>query len=181
MIKEINNNNSLIRIYIPSLPENPLRTYNTDSPRSERKLSAANSAPLRGENAPAPRRAADFTGKERQSYLKKHLWWERMKELRHDRTCQGAFEKSFLSLDALADIDPDKNALLVDRSLAPDLAVQLKLDAAYFREKLRREHIRLYWVFDAVFKGLSWRDLGIPKRTWWNRIEKIENILARDA
>ena len=63
MIKEINNNNSLIRIYIPSLPENPLRAYNTDSPRSERKLSAANSATLRGEDAPAPRRAADFTGK----------------------------------------------------------------------------------------------------------------------
>lgn len=118
-------------------------------------------------------------------------------EARHEQTCQRRFENSFVNYDAFTQLDDDDSehcrvvyaeaGLLAsvgrkDITLnSPARRAQLNIDFEYFEEKLKRIDTSLFLVFRAVFYGFSWQDLGMPKRTWWNRIEKIEKILTQDT
>lgn len=118
-------------------------------------------------------------------------------EARHEQTRQRRFENSFVNYDAFTQLDDDDSehcrvvyaeaGLLAsvgrkDITLnSPARRAQLDLDFEYFEEKLKRIDTSLFLVFRAVFYGFSWQDLGMPKRTWWNRIEKIEKILTQDT
>ena len=115
-------------------------------------------------------------------------------EAQHDKTRQRKFELSFLSIQAMDEIDPDKNLaasatnddLLAigrrDFSLrSPADQVQFNLDFEYYEELLGRIDTWLLIVFRAVFYGFSWKDLGIPQTNWLRWLKKVENILAREA
>ena len=115
-------------------------------------------------------------------------------EVKHDKTRQRKFELSFLSIQAMDEIDPDKNLaasatnddLLAigrrDFSLrSPADQVQFNLDFEYYEELLGRIDTWLLIVFRAVFYGFSWKDLGIPQTNWLRWLKKVENILAREA
>ena len=118
-------------------------------------------------------------------------------EARHEQTRQRRFENSFVNYDAFTQLDDDDSehcrVVYAEAKLlasvgrkditlnSPARRAQLDLDFEYFEEKLKRIDTSLFLVFRAVFYGFSWQDLGMPKRTWWNRIEKIEKILTQDT
>ena len=130
------------------------------------------------------------------NYLKKAECNRMIDEARHEKTRQRQFENSFVHYDAFTQLDDDDSehcrVVYADANLlesigrrdithnSPARRAQLNIDFEYFEAKLKRTDSTLLCVFRAVFYGYSWRDLGMPKRTWWNRIEKIERILAQD-
>ena len=125
----------------------------------------------------------NYTKEQESHLLKRAEKYRTIDEIRKMNTLQGKFEHSFQHYDAFSDIDPDQNKFLQTPSLAlsPAQATQLKLDFLYFAHLFRRTNHTLYRVFIGVFYGYTWRALGMPKRSWWNYFEKIENILAREG
>ena len=135
-----------------------------------------------------------MTIKNPQAYLKRAEHNRKVDEIRHDKTKQRQFERDFLSIQAMEEIEDEKNVIASatndalenigrrDFSLrSPAEQAQFNIDFEYYEEKLGRIDTWLLIVFRAVFYGFSWQDIGLPKQTWWNYIEKIENILGREA
>ena len=125
------------------------------------------------------------------AYLRRAEHNRKVDEIRHDKTRQRQFERSFISIQAMDEIDPDKNAAASatnddlfaigrrDFSLrSPADITQFNLDFEYYDAMIKYHYPEFYSVFNAVFYGLSWQELGIPKRTFNWQLKKLENILA---
>lgn len=126
-----------------------------------------------------------------QAYLKRAKRNRQIDEARHEKTRQRQFELGFLSLQELNELYTDKNAhtsatndnLLAigrrDFSLhSPSEITSFNLDFEYYENLLSKTDISLLTVFRAIFSGLSWQDLGMPKRTFNWQLKKLENFLA---
>ena len=135
-----------------------------------------------------------MTIKNPQAYLKRAEHNRIANEVKHDQSRQRKFERGFLSIQAMEEIEDDKNVIASasndalenigrrDFSLrSPAEQAQCNIDFEYYEDLLGRIDTWLLIVFRAVFYGFSWQDIGLPKQTWWNYIEKIENILGREA
>ena len=110
-------------------------------------------------------------------------------EIRKANTSQGKFEQSFKHYDwhddfeesQVGSVDNNALALMGRRDFAlksPADIVQYRLDFAYGTGLLARKRPALLAVLLAALAGISWRDLGIPKRTFNHQLKKLENFLA---
>ena len=128
------------------------------------------------------------------AYLRRAEHNRKVDEIRHDKTRQRQFERSFISIQAMDEIDPDKNAAASatnddlfaigrrDFSLrSPADQVQFNLDFEYYEELLRRTDKLLLAVFQAAFYGFSYRDIGMKKDSWRRKLQQIEKILRQEA
>ena len=61
---------------------------------------------------------------------------------------------------------------------SPADITQFNLDFEYYDAMIKYHYPEFYSVFNAAFYGLSWQELGIPKRTFNWKLKKLENILA---
>lgn len=126
------------------------------------------------------------------AYLRRAEHNRQVDEVRHDKTKQRQFELAFAHYDweedfeqhRIFEVDNSGLALMGRRDFSlrsPSEQAQFNLDFEYYEELLARTGSWLLIVFRAVFYGFSWQDIDLPKRSWWNYFEKIENILAREA
>ena len=126
------------------------------------------------------------------AYLRQAEHNRKVNEIRHDQTRQRRFERAFLSCDWDEDFDQHRifkednasSSLLGKRdfsTLSPAAITSFNLDFEYFEQLLARTDTSLLAIFRAVFSGLSWQDLGIPKRTFNWKLKKLENFLAHLA
>lgn len=135
-----------------------------------------------------------MTIKNPQAYLKRAEHNRKVDEIRHDKTKQRQFERDFLSIQAMEEIEDDKNVIASasndalenigrrDFSLrSPAEQAQFNIDFEYYEDLLGRIDTWLLIVFRAVFYGFSWQDLGIAQTNWLRWLKKIENILASKA
>jgi hypothetical protein len=132
-----------------------------------------------------------YTKKQEQNLFRRAERFRTIDEIRKANTRQGKFERAFLHYDWANDDFEQNHIFEVDNSSlalmgrqdfslrSPSDIVQFKLDFEYYYNLLKRTNRKLHFVFRAVCCGFSWQDVGLPKRSWWNYFEKIENILAR--
>ena len=99
---------------------------------------------------------------------------ERDRDRAHRHTAQGAFEFSFGSLDAFTARfeDPDKIAAFSDGGRGEKAITGLSREDV-IAQALARIPPRDRAFVRAVLSGHDWRDMGLPKRTFNWRIEKI--------
>ena len=134
----------------------------------------------------------NYTKSQEAHLLRRAEKYRTIDEIRRANTKQGKFERSYLHYDwhddfeasHIDNVDNDSLSLAGRRDFSlrsPAEQAQFNIDFEYYEEKLGRIDTWLLIVFRAVFYGYSWQDIGLPKRTWWNYFEKIENILAREG
>lgn len=168
-------------------------------PSAERTPTPLRSAlPLSAEPTPYPPQTStptlrkennmNYTKSQEAHLLRRAEKYRTIDEIRKMNTKQGKFERSYLHYDWHDDFEESRcdsvsnDALPLvgrrDMSLkSPADIVQLAHDFDYFEDLLKRTNPKLHQVFQAVFYGDDWRDLGMSESSWFFLLEKLEAFL----
>lgn len=125
------------------------------------------------------KRPAGMTMEEAREYC---LKLERDRERSHRKSDQGAFESTFMSLDAHVEKfdDPGKIAAFSDGGAGAESIFDLCDESERARqveEALNRLSEDERRFASAVLHGATWRELGMSKATFYRWVEKIEALL----